>query len=118
MLPKLGIEVRFAEDDSPAAFARLVDSRTKAIFFETIGNPAGNVADLEGIVQVAREHGIATIADNTVPSPALLTPIAYGVDVVVHARPKYLGGQVGRASVREEGGGEVIISVVVVSSKN
>src|SRR5690606_18699360 len=92
MLPKLGIEVRIAEDDSPASFRKLIDGRTKAIFFETIGNPAGNVAELEGIVEVAREAGVATIADNTVPSPVLLKPIDYGVDVVVHALTKYIGG--------------------------
>ncbi len=92
MLPKLGIEVRIAESDSPDAFDKLVDERTKAIFFETVGNPAGNVADLEGIVKVARKHGVATIADNTVPTPALLKPADYGVDVVVHALTKYMGG--------------------------
>ena len=92
MLPKLGIEVRIAENDTPDALRKHVDARTRAIFFETIGNPAGNVADVDSIVSVAREHGIATIADNTVATPCLLKPIAHGVDIVVHALTKYIGG--------------------------
>lgn len=92
MLPKLGIEVRIAKDDSPGELQKLVDARTRAIFFETIGNPAGNVADIDSIVAVGREHGVATIADNTVATPCLLKPIEHGVDIVVHALTKYIGG--------------------------
>ncbi len=92
MLPKLGIEVRFAESDSAADIERLMDKRTKAVFFETIGNPAGNIIDLDPICQMASAHGVATIADNTVATPALLKPIQHGVDVVVHSLTKYMGG--------------------------
>jgi O-acetylhomoserine (thiol)-lyase len=92
MLPKLGIEVRFAEGDSAADLEKLIDKRTKAVFFETLGNPAGNIVDLEPIAKMARSHGVATIADNTVPTPALLKPIQHGVDIVVHSATKYMGG--------------------------
>ncbi|MCR9276672.1 MAG: aminotransferase class I/II-fold pyridoxal phosphate-dependent enzyme [Pseudomonadaceae bacterium] len=92
MLPKQGIEVRFAEDDSPEAVEKLIDSKTKAVFMETIGNPAGNIADIAAISAVARKHGVATIADNTVATPILLKPIDHGIDIVVHSLTKYMGG--------------------------
>ncbi len=92
MLPKLGIEVRFAEGDSAADLEKLIDSKTKAVFFETIGNPAGNIVDVEAVTKMARSHGVATIVDNTVATPALLKPFAYGADIVVHSATKYMGG--------------------------
>ncbi|MEC7420626.1 MAG: O-acetylhomoserine aminocarboxypropyltransferase/cysteine synthase [Pseudomonadota bacterium] len=92
MLPGQGIEVRFAENDSVAALEALIDDRTKAIFLETIGNPAGNIVDIEAVATMARQRGVATIADNTVASPALLKPIQYGIDIVVHSLTKYMGG--------------------------
>tara|TARA_B100000900_G_scaffold408186_1_gene422058 strand:+ start:413 stop:1681 length:1269 start_codon:yes stop_codon:yes gene_type:complete len=92
MLPSQGIEVRFAADDSVAALEALIDERTKAIFLETIGNPAGNIVDIAAVAQMARRRGVATIADNTVASPALLKPIEYGIDIVVHSLTKYMGG--------------------------
>ena len=92
MLPSQGIEVRFAENDSVAALEALIDDRTKAIFLETIGNPAGNIVDIEAVATMARQRGVATIADNTVASPALLKPIRYGIDIVVHSLTKYMGG--------------------------
>jgi O-acetylhomoserine (thiol)-lyase len=92
MLPKLGIEVRFAAGDGVDDLERLIDDRTKAVFFETLGNPAGNIVDIEPIARMARSHGVATIADNTVPTPALLKPIQHGVDIVVHSATKYMGG--------------------------
>jgi O-acetylhomoserine (thiol)-lyase len=92
MLPKQGIEVRFAEDDSAEALEKLIDGRTRAVFMETIGNPAGNIVDIARVAEMARSHGVATIADNTVASPALLKPIAYGIDIVVHSLTKYMGG--------------------------
>ncbi|MBM4206068.1 MAG: aminotransferase class V-fold PLP-dependent enzyme, partial [Gammaproteobacteria bacterium] len=85
MLPRQGIQVRFAENDSAASLEKLIDSRTKAIFLETIGNPAGNIVDVEAIAAIAKRRGIATIADNTVATPALLKPIQYGIDIVVHS---------------------------------
>jgi O-acetylhomoserine (thiol)-lyase len=92
MLPKLGIEVRFAASDSAADLEKLIDKRTKAIFFETIGNPAGNIIDVAAVAKMARSHGVATIADNTVATPVLLKPIEHGVDIVVHSLTKYMGG--------------------------
>ena len=92
MLPSQGIEVRFAEDDSPEAIEKLIDEKTKAVYCETIGNPAGNIADLEPICQAAHKHGVAVIVDNTVATPALCNPIEFGADVVVHSLTKYIGG--------------------------
>ncbi len=92
MLPKMGIQVRFAESDSAADLSKLIDKKTKAVFFETIGNPAGNIIDVAAVAQMARSHGVATIADNTVATPVLLKPIEHGVDIVVHSLTKYMGG--------------------------
>lgn len=92
MLPKQGIEVRFAASDSPEDLAQLIDGRTKAVFFESIGNPAGNIVDIAAVAAMARSHGVATICDNTVATPALLKPINHGIDIVVHSLTKYIGG--------------------------
>ena len=92
MLPKQGIEVRFAADDSPASLERLIDNKTIAVFAETIGNPAGNIADIEAISDMAHSHGVPVIVDSTVTPPPLLKPIDYGVDIVVHSMTKYMGG--------------------------
>jgi O-acetylhomoserine (thiol)-lyase len=92
MLPKQGIEVRFAEDDSAACLENLIDDRTAAVFCETIGNPAGNIVDIEAIAAMAHRHGVPVIVDNTVATPILIRPIDYGVDIVVHSLTKYIGG--------------------------
>jgi O-acetylhomoserine (thiol)-lyase len=92
MLPGLGIEVRFAEDDSPAALEKLIDSKTAAVYLESIGNPAGNVADIEGIAQMAHSHGVPVIVDATVSTPYLTKSISWGADIVVHSMTKYIGG--------------------------
>jgi O-acetylhomoserine (thiol)-lyase len=92
MLPAQGIDVRFAEDDAPSSLEALIDDRTKAVYLETIGNPAGNIPDLEAIAEVAHRHGVPVIADSTVPTPILLKPIQFGVDIVVHSLTKYIGG--------------------------
>ncbi len=92
MLPKQGIEVRFADDDDPANLEKLIDDKTSAMFAETIGNPAGNIADIEAIASMARSHGVPVIVDNTVATPLLIKPIDYGVDIVVHSLTKYMGG--------------------------
>ena len=92
MLPSQGIEVRFAEDDSPAALEKLIDERTKAVYCETIGNPAGNIVDLAPICDMAHKHGVAVIVDNTVATPTLCNPIQFGADIVVHSLTKYIGG--------------------------
>ena len=92
MLPKLGIDCRFAEDDTPAAIEAMIDENTKAVFCETIGNPAGNVVDLEALAKLAHRHGIPLVVDNTVASPVITKPIQFGADIVVHSLTKYIGG--------------------------
>ena len=91
-LPQFGIETRFADYRDPQAFAGLIDARTKAVFVESVGNPLGNVTDIEALAAVAHAHGVPLIVDNTVPSPYLLRPIDFGADIVVHSLTKYLGG--------------------------
>lgn len=90
--PQYGIDVRFADYRDPDAFARLIDERTKAVFVESIGNPLGNITDIEAVARAAHAHGVPLIVDNTVPSPYLLRPIDFGADIVVHSLTKYLGG--------------------------
>ncbi len=92
MLPSQGIEVRFAEDDSAEAIAKLIDDKTKAVYCESIGNPAGNIIDLESVCAAAHAKGVAVIVDNTVATPALCNPIEFGADIVVHSLTKYIGG--------------------------
>src|SRR6516225_7977922 len=75
IFPKQGVEVRFAENDSPEAAARLCDSRTRAVYCESVGNPAGNIADIEGLAAAAHNAGVPLIVDNTVATPILLKPI-------------------------------------------
>jgi O-acetylhomoserine (thiol)-lyase len=75
MLPRQGIEVRFAADDSVEAMRALIDDKTTAVFCESIGNPAGNIVDLEALADMAHEHGVPLIVDNTVATPALIKPI-------------------------------------------
>jgi len=90
--PQQGITVRFADSRNPASFAQHIDEHTKAIFCESVGNPLGNVTDIEALAKVAHDHGIPLIVDNTVPSPYLTRPIEHGADIVVHSLTKYLGG--------------------------
>ncbi|MDR3065515.1 MAG: aminotransferase class V-fold PLP-dependent enzyme [Comamonas sp.] len=91
-LPQQGIEVRFADPRNPASFGPLIDARTKAVFIESIGNPLGNVTDIRALADVAHQHGVPLIVDNTVASPYLLRPFEHGADIVVHSLTKYLGG--------------------------
>ena len=92
MLPNQGIDVRFAKDDSPRSMEELIDENTRALFCETIGNPAGNIADIEALANLAHKHGVPLIIDNTVATPIMTKPIDYGADIVVHALTKYMGG--------------------------
>src|SRR6204780_165467 len=92
VLPTLGIEARFAPDDQAASIAALIDDKTCAVFCESIGNPAGNVVDLEAVAAVAHRAGVPLIVDNTVATPLLLKPIHHGADVVVHSLTKFVGG--------------------------
>src|SRR3989442_6923945 len=92
LLPNQGVTVRFAASQSPEAIEKLVDDKTRAIFCESVGNPAGNVCDIEALARIAHEHGVPLIVDNTVATPILLRPIDYGADIVVHSLTKYMGG--------------------------
>lgn len=92
ILPKQGIAGRFAKTDRPEDVEPLIDQNTRAVFCESVGNPAGNVADIEGLAKVAHKHGVPLIVDNTVATPILLRPIEYGADVVVHSMTKFMGG--------------------------
>lgn len=92
MFPNMGIEVRFAKDDSPESLAALIDEKTKAVYCESIGNPAGNIVDLERVAELAHVQGVPVIVDNTVASPAVCKPIEFGADIVVHSLTKYVGG--------------------------
>jgi len=92
VLPSQGINVRFAPSDRPQAIEQLIDGETKAVFCESIGNPAGNICDVEALAEVAHRHGVPLIVDNTVATPILLKPIDYGADIVVHSLTKFMGG--------------------------
>ena len=92
ILPKLGVRVRFAKSDRAADLEALIDEDTRAIFCETVGNPAGNVCDLEALAGVAHRHRMPLIVDNTVATPMLVRPIDYGADVIVHSLTKFMGG--------------------------
>ena len=91
-LPRFGIEVRFAAHDDIAALEALIDGNTKAVFCESIGNPAGNIIDLQALADAAHRHGVPLIVDNTVATPILCRPFEHGADVVVHSLTKYIGG--------------------------
>ncbi|KTD84426.1 homocysteine synthase [Paenibacillus etheri] len=91
-LPKLGIKVHFVDSDNPENFRAAINDKTKALYAETIGNPQGNVLDIEAVAAIAHEHGIPLIVDNTFPSPYLLRPIEHGADIVVHSATKFIGG--------------------------
>ncbi len=92
MLPSMGIEVKFAKDDKPESLAELIDENTKAIYCESIGNPAGNIIDLEKVAELAHAQGVPVIVDNTVATPVICKPIRFGADIVVHSLTKYVGG--------------------------
>jgi O-acetylhomoserine (thiol)-lyase len=92
ILPKQGITCRFAASDRADDVARLIDDQTRAVFCESIGNPAGNICDIERLAEVAHAHGVPLIVDNTVATPILLRPIEYGADIVVHSLTKFMGG--------------------------
>lgn len=91
-LPRYGIDVRFADPRNIEAMRALIDAKTSALFCESIGNPAGNVADIAALAELAHHSGVPLIVDNTVPSPYLCRPFEHGADIVVHALTKYMGG--------------------------
>ena len=92
MLPRQGIDVRFAEDDSAEAMAKLIDDKTAAVYCESIGNPAGNIVDIEALADMAHSHDVPLIVDNTVATPALIKPINWGADIIANSLTKYMGG--------------------------
>jgi O-acetylhomoserine (thiol)-lyase len=89
---KQGVDVRFAASDQPSAVEAVIDGRTRAVYCESIGNPAGNVADIEELAKVAHRAGVPLIVDNTIATPVLLKPIRYGADIVVHSLTKFFAG--------------------------
>lgn len=92
MLPKMGVEGRFAKTDRAEDIEQLIDDNTRAVYCESIGNPAGNVADIEELAKMAHKHGVPLIVDNTVATPILLRPIEYGADIILHSMTKFIGG--------------------------
>jgi O-acetylhomoserine (thiol)-lyase len=92
VLPSQGVQVRFAASDSADDVAKLIDDKTRGVYCESVGNPAGNICDIAALAGVAHDHGLPLIVDNTVPTPILLRPIEYGADIVVHSLTKFLGG--------------------------
>ncbi|GAB6992394.1 homocysteine synthase [Paenibacillus pini] len=91
-LAKLGIKVHFVDASNPDNFRKAITDKTKAVYAETIGNPKGDVLDIEAVANIAHEHGLPLIVDNTFPSPYLLRPIEFGADIVVHSATKFIGG--------------------------
>jgi O-acetylhomoserine (thiol)-lyase len=92
ILPRLGVTVKLARSDQPAELAALIDDNTRGLFCETVGNPAGNICDLEALAGIAQRAGIPLVVDNTVPTPILIRPIDFGADIIVHSLTKFLGG--------------------------
>ncbi len=92
-LPRFGIDTDFVNADDPSNFDAAVKENTKAIFIESLGNPKLDVLDIEKISAIAKKHNIPLIVDNTVASPALLNPIKYGANIVIHSLTKFIGGQ-------------------------
>lgn len=92
-IPRLGIDVRFAEEDTIEAFEKLIDDNTKAIYVESIGNPRGNVADFEGLSELGKKYGIALVVDNTFGAGgALVQPLKHGANIVTASATKWIGG--------------------------
>lgn len=91
-LPRQGVETRMVSHDDFEGFEKAIDSKTKAIFCESIGNPAGNVVDIQRLAEIAHKHGVPVIVDNTVATPFLCRPFEHGADIVVHSLTKYIGG--------------------------
>jgi O-acetylhomoserine (thiol)-lyase len=92
ILPRQGIQGRFAHSDDPEQVERMIDADTRAVFCESVGNPAGNICDIEAMAAVAHRNGVPLLVDNTVATPILLRPIEFGADVVVHSLTKFMGG--------------------------
>ncbi len=92
ILPKFGVTARFGKSDRAADLERLIDENTRALFCETVGNPAGNICDLEALAKLAQRARIPLIVDNTVPTPILIRPFDYGAHLIIHSLTKFMGG--------------------------
>jgi O-acetylhomoserine (thiol)-lyase len=92
LLRKMSVELTWVNPDDPAAWRSAIKSNTKALYGETIGNPGGNVLDIEAVAAVAHEHAIPLIVDNTFATPYLCRPIEWGADIVIHSATKFIGG--------------------------
>lgn len=91
-LPKYGITTSFVDASDPQNFAKAINEKTKALYFETIGNPSANITDIEAVAAIAKEHGIPLIVDNTFATPYLCKPLEHGANIVVHSATKFIGG--------------------------
>ncbi|SBS26064.1 Methionine gamma-lyase [Marinomonas spartinae] len=91
-LPRQGVDVRMVSHDDFEGFENAIDENTKALFCESIGNPAGNIVDIARLAEIAHKHGVPLIVDNTVATPYLCRPFEQGADIVVHSLTKYIGG--------------------------
>lgn len=91
-LPKIGINVKIVDPSDPENYRKAITPKTKAIYAESLGNPRGDVLDVEAIAKIAHENGIPLIVDNTLPSPYLFRPLEHGADIVVHSATKFIGG--------------------------
>ena len=91
-LPQQGIEVRMASGDDIPALEALIDDNTRAVFCESIGNPAGNIVDIKALSDMAHKHDVPVVVDNTVATPYLCRPFEHGADISVHSLTKYIGG--------------------------
>ncbi len=105
-LKRMGIGCTLVAGDDPAAYAAAMQPNTRLLFCETIGNPRGNIADLEALAEVAHAHGVPLVVDNTFATPALCRPFEFGADVITHSATKFLGGH-----------GTVIAGAIVESGK-
>jgi O-acetylhomoserine (thiol)-lyase len=91
-LPKFGVKVKFVDPRDPENFRKAITDKTKALYAESIGNPRGDILDIEAVAKIAHENGIPLIVDNTLPSPYLMRPIQHGADIVIHSATKFIGG--------------------------
>ncbi len=91
-LPRQGVEARMISGDDYESFEKAIDEKTKAVFCESIGNPAGNIVDIERLAEIAHKHGVPLMVDNTVATPYLCRPFELGADIVIHSLTKYIGG--------------------------
>ena len=91
---KLGIKVHFVDPSDPNNFKEVINDKTRAIYAETIGNPAIDVLDIEAVAQIAHDNGLPLVIDNTFASPYLCRPFEHGADIVIHSATKFIGAMV------------------------